>query len=63
MIMDLKISNNVNPLTEFKNHLNNKDKKQLFNILYKDSTFLLDLNKPLPKNNRIYKHHRFFLYR
>ena len=63
MIMDLPIINNVNPLIEFNNHLNNIGNKQLFNIAYKDSTYLFNLNNPLPSNNRIYNLHRFFLYR
>jgi hypothetical protein len=63
MRIDLAIVNNNNALPEFKKHFHNIGNCQLFNIIYRDLTYLFDLMNPLPRNNRIYKLHRFFLYR
>jgi hypothetical protein len=63
MIADLATINNDQALPEFNNHLNNIGNRQLFNIIYKDSTYPFDLNNPLPKNDRIYKQYRFSFHR
>ena len=63
MIVDLAIVNNNNALVKFNEHLTNQGNCQLFNIMFKDFTYLFDLNKPLPRSDRIYKLYRFSLHR
>lgn len=63
MLSDLKGINNNKALSAFNEHLKNRNKKKLFNIIFREITYCYDINNPLPKNDRIYKLNRFFLYR
>jgi hypothetical protein len=63
MLSDLKGINNRKALVGFNEHQENRGNKQLFNIIFREVKYCYDVNNPLPKNNRIYKLNRFFLYR
>jgi hypothetical protein len=51
---------NPNALWKF---MKQQSEYQLFNIKFKDFSYCYDITNPLPRTNRIYSLHRFWLYR
>lgn len=60
---DLVPLQNPNALGKFIQHQYNQNGYQLFNIKFKNFSYCYNINNPLPRTNRVYNLHRFWLYR